>query len=31
MAVSLPNEDGVTPLQLAQTAGNAELLELLTQ
>ncbi|KAM8761173.1 rho guanine nucleotide exchange factor 28-like isoform 2-T2 [Acanthopagrus schlegelii] len=30
MAVSLPNEDGVTPLQLAQTAGNAELLELLT-
>lgn len=31
MAVSLPNEEGVTPLQLAQTAGNAELLELLTQ
>lgn len=31
MAVSLPNEEGVTPLQLAQTAGNTELLELLTQ
>ncbi|XP_070402307.1 rho guanine nucleotide exchange factor 28 isoform X2 [Nothobranchius furzeri] len=30
MAVSLPNEDGVTPLQLAQITGNAELLELLT-
>ncbi|XP_059193302.1 rho guanine nucleotide exchange factor 28-like isoform X2 [Centropristis striata] len=30
MAVSLPNEEGVTPLQLAQTAGNIELLELLT-
>ncbi|XP_008283150.1 rho guanine nucleotide exchange factor 28-like isoform X1 [Stegastes partitus] len=30
MAVSLPNEDGVTPLQLAQTAGNTELLELLS-
>ncbi|XP_045889932.1 rho guanine nucleotide exchange factor 28-like isoform X5 [Micropterus dolomieu] len=30
MAVSLPNEDGVTPLQLAQTADNTELLELLT-
>ncbi|XP_029998419.1 rho guanine nucleotide exchange factor 28-like isoform X2 [Sphaeramia orbicularis] len=30
MAVSLPNEDGVTPLQLAQTAGKTELLELLT-
>ncbi|KAE8291907.1 Rho guanine nucleotide exchange factor 28 [Larimichthys crocea] len=30
MAVSLPNEEGVTPLQLAQTAGNTELLELLT-
>ncbi|XP_074526149.1 rho guanine nucleotide exchange factor 28-like isoform X3 [Halichoeres trimaculatus] len=29
MAISLPNEDGVTPLQLAQTAGNTELLELL--
>ncbi|KAM9393474.1 rho guanine nucleotide exchange factor 28-like [Pholidichthys leucotaenia] len=29
MAVSLPNEDGVTPLQLAQTAGNTEILELL--
>lgn len=31
MAVSLPNEEGVTPLQLAQTGGNSELLELLTQ
>lgn len=31
MAVSLPNEEGVTPLQLAQAAGNAELLELLSQ
>ncbi|XP_034450509.1 rho guanine nucleotide exchange factor 28-like isoform X4 [Hippoglossus hippoglossus] len=30
MAVSLPNEEGVTPLQLAQTAGNLDLLELLT-
>ncbi|XP_069379579.1 rho guanine nucleotide exchange factor 28-like isoform X4 [Paralichthys olivaceus] len=30
MAVSLPNEEGVTPLQLAQTAGNHDLLELLT-
>uniref|UniRef100_A0AAQ6AAR4 Rho guanine nucleotide exchange factor (GEF) 28a n=1 Tax=Amphiprion ocellaris TaxID=80972 RepID=A0AAQ6AAR4_AMPOC len=30
MAVSLPNKDGVTPLQLAQTAGNTELLELLS-
>ncbi|XP_018528333.1 LOW QUALITY PROTEIN: rho guanine nucleotide exchange factor 28-like [Lates calcarifer] len=30
MAVSLPNEEGVTPLQLAQAAGNTELLELLT-
>ncbi|CAJ1069256.1 rho guanine nucleotide exchange factor 28-like isoform X2 [Xyrichtys novacula] len=30
MAISLPNEEGVTPLQLAQTAGNTELLELLT-
>ncbi|XP_031711943.1 rho guanine nucleotide exchange factor 28-like isoform X4 [Anarrhichthys ocellatus] len=30
MAVSLPNEEGVTPLQLVQTAGNTELLELLT-
>ncbi|XP_044051051.1 rho guanine nucleotide exchange factor 28-like isoform X2 [Siniperca chuatsi] len=30
MAVSLPNKEGVTPLQLAQTAGNTELLELLT-
>ncbi|KAM4616874.1 rho guanine nucleotide exchange factor 28-like [Polymixia lowei] len=29
MAVSLPNEDGVTPLQLAQRAGNVELLALL--
>lgn len=31
MAVSLPNEEGVTPLQLAQTTGNTELLELLTK
>ncbi|XP_041855242.1 rho guanine nucleotide exchange factor 28-like isoform X2 [Melanotaenia boesemani] len=30
MAVSLPNEEGVTPLQLAQTSGNTELLELLS-
>ncbi|XP_022620911.1 rho guanine nucleotide exchange factor 28-like [Seriola dumerili] len=30
MAVSLPNEEGVTPMQLAQAAGNTELLELLT-
>ncbi|XP_042343774.1 rho guanine nucleotide exchange factor 28-like isoform X2 [Plectropomus leopardus] len=30
MAVNLPNEEGVTPLQLAQAAGNTELLELLT-
>ncbi|XP_068558949.1 rho guanine nucleotide exchange factor 28-like [Cebidichthys violaceus] len=30
MAVSLPNEEGVTPLQLAQAAGGTELLELLT-
>ncbi|XP_070689414.1 rho guanine nucleotide exchange factor 28-like isoform X2 [Pempheris klunzingeri] len=30
MTVNLPNEEGVTPLQLAQTAGNGELLELLT-
>ncbi|XP_060927608.1 rho guanine nucleotide exchange factor 28-like isoform X5 [Limanda limanda] len=30
MAVSLPNEEGVTPLQLAQAAGNLDLLELLT-
>ncbi|XP_054467201.1 rho guanine nucleotide exchange factor 28-like [Anoplopoma fimbria] len=30
MAVSLPNEEGVTPLQLARTAANTELLELLT-
>ncbi|MEQ2167518.1 hypothetical protein GOODEAATRI_004965, partial [Goodea atripinnis] len=29
MAVSLPNEEGVTPLQLAQNTGNTELLELL--
>ncbi|XP_030225642.1 rho guanine nucleotide exchange factor 28 isoform X3 [Gadus morhua] len=29
MAVLLPNEDGVTPLQLAQLAGNAELQDLL--
>ncbi|KAM8885904.1 rho guanine nucleotide exchange factor 28-like isoform 2-T2 [Spinachia spinachia] len=31
MAVSLPNQEGVTPLQLAQTAANAEILELLAQ
>lgn len=31
MAVNLPNEEGVTPLQLAHTAGNRELLELLTK
>ncbi|XP_017267695.1 rho guanine nucleotide exchange factor 28 isoform X3 [Kryptolebias marmoratus] len=30
MAINLPNEDGVTPLQLAEAAGNSELLELLT-
>ncbi|KAM9743736.1 rho guanine nucleotide exchange factor 28-like isoform 2-T2 [Menidia menidia] len=30
MAVNLPNEEGITPLQLAETAGNTELLELLT-
>ncbi|XP_060894543.1 rho guanine nucleotide exchange factor 28-like isoform X1 [Labrus mixtus] len=30
MAVSLPNEEGVTPLQLARAAGSMELLELLT-
>ncbi|XP_037536841.1 rho guanine nucleotide exchange factor 28 [Nematolebias whitei] len=30
MAINLPNEDGVTPLQLAQATGNSELLELLT-
>ncbi|XP_030593764.1 rho guanine nucleotide exchange factor 28-like isoform X2 [Archocentrus centrarchus] len=30
MAVNLPNEDGVTPLQLAEAAGNTELLELLS-
>ncbi|KAM4578693.1 rho guanine nucleotide exchange factor 28-like [Fundulus diaphanus] len=30
MAVSLPNEEGVTPLQLAQNTGNTEILELLT-
>ncbi|KAM9858534.1 rho guanine nucleotide exchange factor 28-like [Aulostomus maculatus] len=30
LAVSLPNEEGVTPLQLANAAGNTELLELLT-
>ncbi|XP_062418271.1 rho guanine nucleotide exchange factor 28-like isoform X2 [Pungitius pungitius] len=29
MAVSLPNQEGVTPLQLAQTAANTEILELL--
>lgn len=31
MAVSLPNQEGVTPLQLAQTAANTEILELLAQ
>lgn len=31
MAVSLPNEEGVTPLQLARASGDAKLLELLTQ
>lgn len=31
LAVSLPNEDGDTPLRLAQAAGDAKLLELLTQ
>lgn len=31
LAVSLPNEDGVTPLQMAQAAGDGKLLELLTQ
>ncbi|XP_034026630.1 rho guanine nucleotide exchange factor 28-like [Thalassophryne amazonica] len=30
LAVNLQNEEGVTPLQLAQAAGNRELLELLT-
>ncbi|XP_074495364.1 rho guanine nucleotide exchange factor 28-like isoform X3 [Sebastes fasciatus] len=30
MAVSLPNEEGVTPLQLAQATGHTDLLELLT-
>ncbi|XP_075889377.1 rho guanine nucleotide exchange factor 28-like isoform X3 [Nelusetta ayraudi] len=30
LAVSLPNEDGDTPLRLAQAAGDAKLLELLT-
>ncbi|XP_061672064.1 rho guanine nucleotide exchange factor 28-like isoform X2 [Syngnathoides biaculeatus] len=30
MAISLPNKDGVTPLQLARSSGNGELLELLT-
>ncbi|XP_041643556.1 rho guanine nucleotide exchange factor 28-like isoform X2 [Cheilinus undulatus] len=30
IAINLPNEEGVTPLQLARTAGNTELLELLT-
>lgn len=29
MAVNMPNEEGLTPLQLAQTVGNAKLLELL--
>ncbi|XP_034548917.1 rho guanine nucleotide exchange factor 28-like isoform X2 [Notolabrus celidotus] len=30
MAISLPNEEGVTPLWLAQMTGNTKLLELLT-
>ncbi|XP_028313645.1 rho guanine nucleotide exchange factor 28-like isoform X3 [Gouania willdenowi] len=30
MAVSLPNEEGVTPLQLAHETGNSEILELLS-
>ncbi|XP_077378766.1 rho guanine nucleotide exchange factor 28-like isoform X2 [Festucalex cinctus] len=30
LAISLPNEEGVTPLQLAHSSGNRELLELLT-
>ncbi|XP_061585473.1 rho guanine nucleotide exchange factor 28-like isoform X2 [Cololabis saira] len=30
MAANLPNEEGVTPLQLAETADNTELLELLS-
>ncbi|XP_049618117.1 rho guanine nucleotide exchange factor 28 isoform X3 [Syngnathus scovelli] len=29
MAVNVPNEDGVTPLQLAYSSGNGELLQLL--
>ncbi|XP_077456767.1 rho guanine nucleotide exchange factor 28 isoform X6 [Stigmatopora argus] len=29
MAISLPNKEGVTPLQLAHSSGNRELLELL--
>lgn len=31
MAVNMPNDEGVSPLQLAQTGGNAKLLELLKQ
>ncbi|KAM6965457.1 rho guanine nucleotide exchange factor 28-like [Aplochiton taeniatus] len=31
MAVTLPNEEGLSPLQLAQRDGHSELLELLTQ
>uniref|UniRef100_A0AAV2MNU7 Uncharacterized protein n=1 Tax=Knipowitschia caucasica TaxID=637954 RepID=A0AAV2MNU7_KNICA len=30
MAIRLPNEEGVSPLQLAQTSAHSELLELLT-
>ncbi|XP_077417024.1 LOW QUALITY PROTEIN: rho guanine nucleotide exchange factor 28-like [Vanacampus margaritifer] len=30
LAISLPNKEGVTPLQLARSSGNKELLELLT-
>lgn len=31
MAINMPNEEDVTPLQLAQTLGNTKLLELLKQ
>lgn len=31
MAVNMPNDEGVSPLQLAQTGGNTKLLELLKQ
>ncbi|XP_053726398.1 rho guanine nucleotide exchange factor 28-like isoform X2 [Synchiropus splendidus] len=31
LAINLPNEDGVTPLQLAQSSGNRELMDLLTR